>query len=84
MHERELTRQRMLRRAEAAEYVRESWGYPLAARTLAKLACIGGGPPFRRATRFPLYEVRHLDEWVRAKLTRTVRSTSEYPEAAPK
>ena len=75
---------RMLRRAEAAEYVRERWGYPLAPRTLAKLACVGSGPTFRRATRFPLYEVRDLDEWVRAKLTRPVRSTSEYPEAAPK
>jgi len=70
---------RMLRRAEAAEYIRESWGYPLAARTLAKLACIGGGPRFRRASRFPLYEKEDLDAWVRAKLTRPVRSTSEYP-----
>lgn len=72
---------RMLRRAEAADYVRERWGYPLSPRTLAKLACIGGGPTFRRASRFPLYEVKDLDEWVRAKLTRPVRSTSEYPEA---
>jgi hypothetical protein len=83
MHERELTRQRMLRRAEAAEYVRESWGYPLAARTLAKYACIGGGPKFRRASRFPLYNKEDLDAWVRAKLTRPVRSTSEYPGVTP-
>jgi hypothetical protein len=74
---------RMLRRAEAAEYVRECWGYPLATRTLAKLACVGGGPRFRRASRFPLYEVKDLDAWVRAKLTQPVRSTSEYPETAP-
>jgi hypothetical protein len=71
--------QRLLRRTEAAEYVQERWGYPLAPRTLAKLACIGGGPTFRRASRFPLYEVKDLDAWVRAKLTRPVRSTSEYP-----
>jgi hypothetical protein len=83
MHERELTGQRMLRRAEAAEYVRDRWGYPLAARTLAKMAVTGGGPTFRRASRFPLYEVKDLDEWVRAKLTRPVRSTSEYPETTP-
>jgi hypothetical protein len=83
MHERDLTRQRMLRRAEAAEYVRESWGYPLAARTLAKLACIGGGPTFRRASRFPLYDKEDLDAWVRAKLTRPIRSTSEYSAGKP-
>jgi len=75
---------RMLRRSEAARYVENRWGYPLSPRTLAKLACVGGGPTFRRATRFPLYEVKDLDAWVRAKLTRPVRSTSEYPEVAPK
>ena len=74
----------MLRRAEAAEYVQERWGYPLAPRTLAKLACIGGGPTFRRASRFPLNDKGDLDAWARAKLTRPVRSTSEYGEAAPK
>ena len=75
---------RMLRRTEAADYVQERWGYPLSPRTLAKLACVGGGPTFRRASRFPLYEVKDLDTWVRTKLTRPVRSTSEYPGAARK
>jgi hypothetical protein len=74
---------RMLRRTEAADYVQERWGYPLSPRTLAKLACVGGGPTFRRASRFPLCEIKDLDSWVRAKLTRPVRSTSEYPEATP-
>ena len=72
---------RMLRRAEAANYVQERWGYPLAARTLAKLACVGGGPVFRRASRYPLYTIDDLDQWVRAKLTRPVRTTSEYSGA---
>jgi hypothetical protein len=71
---------RMLRRTEAADYVQDRWGYPLSPRTLAKLACLGGGPKFRRASRFPLYEVKDLDQWIRGKLTRPVRSTSEYPE----
>ena len=74
---------RMLRRTEAADYVQGRWGYPLSPRTLAKLACVGGGPTFRRASRFPLYEVKDLDAWVRSKLTRPVRSTPEYPEATP-
>jgi hypothetical protein len=72
---------RMLRRTEAADYVQERWGYPLSPRTLAKLACVGGGPTFRRASRFPLYERSDLDEWVRSKLSRAVRTTSEYAEA---
>jgi hypothetical protein len=75
------TPRRMLRRTEAADYVQERWGYPLSPRTLAKLACIGGGPTFRRASRFPLYDKGDLDAWIRAKLTRPVRSTTEYPEA---
>jgi hypothetical protein len=84
MHQASPVPTRLLRRAEASEYVQERWGYPLSPRTLAKLACVGGGPTFRRASRFPLYEVKDLDAWVRSKLTRPVRSTSEYPEAAPK
>jgi hypothetical protein len=80
MNDVSLAPRRMLRRVEAAHYVEENWGYPLSPRTLAKLACIGGGPTFRRASRFPLYEVKDLDQWVRTKLTRPVRSTSEYPE----
>jgi hypothetical protein len=83
MNEISYPNRRMLRRIEAAAYVEERWGYPLAPRTLAKLACIGGGPRFRRASRFPLYDKEDLDAWVRAKLTRPLRSTSD-PEAAPK
>src|SRR3974377_2402791 len=84
MHQASPVPTRLLRRAEASEYVQERWGYPLSPRTLAKLACVGGGPTFRRESRFPLYEVKHLDAGVRAKLPRPVRSTSEYPEIAPK
>ena len=38
----------LLRRSEAAAYVKAVWGFPCATRTLAKLAVIGGGPTFRR------------------------------------
>jgi hypothetical protein len=83
MHQASLVPRRLLRRAEASEYVQERWGYPLSPRTLAKLACVGGGPTFRRASRFPLYDKEDLDAWVRAKLTSPVRSTSEYPAGTP-
>jgi hypothetical protein len=77
-----LPRTRLLRRSEAANYVQERWGYPLSPKTLAKLAVVGGGPKFRKASRFPLYEVVWLDEWVRSKLSLPVSSTSDLSRPA--
>jgi hypothetical protein len=68
---------RLLRRAEAAKYLEDELGYPMKPKTLAKLAVEGGGPKFRKAGRFPLYEPAELDEWVALKLSRPVSSTSE-------
>jgi len=67
---------RLLRRAEAAQYVLDKWGYPCSPRTLAKYAVIGGGPPFRKAGRYPLYHPDDLDVWVDGKLSDLVTSTS--------
>jgi hypothetical protein len=78
----ELLRCRLLRRAEAALYVKDSWGIPLSYRTLAKLAVVGGGPEFRKAGRFPLYEPADLDAWAKAKLGPKQRSTSDRSEPA--
>ena len=72
--------QRRLRRVEAARYIEDRWNYPCSALTLAKLAVTGGGPPFRKAGRYPLYDPPHLDEWVRSKLSRVVKSTSDLGE----
>jgi hypothetical protein len=69
--------QRMLRRAEAAQYARDTWGLPCATRTLAKLAVLGGGPLFRKAGRIPLYDPVDIDTWVSAKLGPKQRSTSD-------
>ena len=68
----------LLRRKAAAEYLRQRWGIPCSEKTLAKLACIGGGPMYRRFGRIPLYEAADLDEFAQAKLGKPVRSTSEY------
>jgi hypothetical protein len=68
----------LLRRQQAAEYVREKWGVPCAYKTLAKLAVVGGGPPFVRWQRVPLYDPVDLDTWVRSKLSRPCKSTSDY------
>ena len=68
---------RLLRRVEASKYIVETYNVPCSPKTLAKLACIGGGPPFRLAGRFPLYPVSGLDEWAQSKIGPLVRSTSE-------
>jgi hypothetical protein len=74
---------RMLRRVEAAQYVRDTHNIPCSPKTLAKLACVSSeGPPFRLAGRFPLYPVSGLDAWARAKIGPLVRSTSEAQNAA--
>jgi hypothetical protein len=67
-----------LRRKAAAEYLREHRGIPCSPKTLAKLACIGGGPVYRLFGRIPLYTTPDLDEYAEAKVGNPVRSTSEY------
>jgi hypothetical protein len=68
---------RNMRRAEAAHYLREAHGIPCAPATLAKYACIGGGPAFRKAGKFPIYSRDELDAWAKQRLGKLVRSTSE-------
>ena len=50
-----------LRRRAAAEYLREQRRIPCSEKTLAKLACIGGGPVYRLFGRIPLYTSLDLD-----------------------
>jgi hypothetical protein len=69
-----------LRRRAAAFYLREQRGIPCSEKTLAKLACIGGGPVYRLFGRFPLYTSPDLDAYADAKLGKPVRSTSEYED----
>jgi hypothetical protein len=51
----------------------------LAAQTLAKLRCHGGGPPYIKAGRRVVYRVDDLDAWMNA---RRRANTSEYPRSA--
>ena len=67
-----------LRRRAAAEYLREQRGIPFSEKTLAKLACVGGGPLYRLFGRIPLYTSVDLDTYADSKLGKPVRSTSEY------
>ena len=70
-------RPKYFRRQEAAQYVREVWGLPCQPSWLAKLAVVGGGPPFRKAGRTPLYAPDDLDRWVECRIGDTRSSTSD-------
>jgi len=66
-----------LRRNEAAAYLRSRYGFGTS-RSLAKLACVGGGPEYHKAgTKMVLYEPSKLDEWARNRISAAKRSTSE-------
>jgi len=67
-----------LRRDAASEYLRVRWGIPCSKKTLAKLACIGGGPVYRRFGRIPLYTTADLDAFAEGRIGKPVRSTSDY------
>lgn len=69
--------QNYLSRKVASEYLFSTWGIKRSPNYLAKLAVIGGGPPFRKAGRDPLYAPSDLDAWALAKLGPLVRSTAE-------
>ena len=58
-------------------------GFPVAEKTLATKASRGGGPPFQKFGRIPLYRWGDALEWAVSRLSKPVRSTSEL-EAAPR
>jgi hypothetical protein len=68
--------ERRLDRKQAAQLLTDR-GYRTAPATLAKLACIGGGPTFESFGRRPLYRQADLLAWARARTTGPRRSTSE-------
>ena len=68
---------RFLRRADAAVYVCNRYGFPCSRQWLAKLAVIGGGPVFRKAGRFPIYSPADLDAWAQSRIGPAQTSTSE-------
>jgi hypothetical protein len=68
-----------LRRSEAAVYLQNRYG-AYTTETLAKLACVGGGPRFRKLGPYPVYTPEDLDEWAASRMTRAVSSTSELAE----
>lgn len=66
-----------MRRSEASQYLQDQHGVRLAHATLAKLAVVGGGPPFRLDGRFPVYDREALDAYASERLGPLRRSTSD-------
>lgn len=73
-----------LRRKELAAALTAA-GYPIAASTLATLACRPGktgSPPFRLFGRVPLYEWGSALTWAEGRMSASRRGTSEADAAA--
>jgi len=66
-----------LRRHQAANFLQANYGFGTT-ETLAKLACVGGGPRFRKLGRFPVYTKDDLDDWAKSRLSEPVTSTAEF------
>lgn len=71
-----MTSKPRLRRKEAATYLLNNHGVPIAVATLAKMATVGGGPNITYFGRVPLYATEDLDAWAAKKLESPVSSTS--------
>ena len=68
-------RKEYLTRGQAAEYCIKQ-GLPVSPKTLAKYACVGGGPKFRKSgTTRVIYKIEDLDEWIERRLSKTFSST---------
>jgi hypothetical protein len=66
----------LLRRDACAEALTEA-GYPVSPKTLATKASRGGGPPFQKFGRIPLYTWGEALAWAESRLSAPMRSTSE-------
>lgn len=68
-----------MRRGLASRYLAEVHGVQLAPATLAKLACLGGGPRYMKDGLYPLYPAECLDEFAASRLGPLRASSSETP-----
>lgn len=67
---------KFLNRSGAAAYLKAKTGM-YTSDTLARLACYGGGPRFRRMGRVPIYMVEDLDAWIDSKTTELLISNHQ-------
>ena len=57
-------------------------GLPIEPNTFCKMRCVGGGPPFQKWGRTPVYSLTLADRWIEERLGALRQSTSEPGEAA--
>lgn len=68
---------RLMKRIDASAYLLNEWGIGRSAKTLAKYATTGDGPPFRKDGKNALYASADLDVFARSILSPLVKSTAE-------
>ena len=64
------------RRGKLVEKLNEA-GFPITKATLETMACRGGGPPFRKFGRYPLYRFSEALAWANARMGESRSSTSD-------
>lgn len=66
-----------MRRKMASDYLLAEHGVQLSPATMAKQAVVGGGCPYRRDGRYPVYDRVDLDAYAVERLGPLRRSTSD-------
>jgi hypothetical protein len=59
---------RYLRRTEASAPLKQALGVTVAEATLAKMTCLGHGPPVEYFGRVPVYREDRLLDWGRSRI----------------
>jgi hypothetical protein len=72
-----------LRRNEASEYLKSTWGIVRRPSTLAKYASLGGGPKIQYVGKIPTYTPVELDIWAKALLSPPCSSTADRSDRDP-
>ena len=68
--------QKFFRRKDAGPYLKSTYGFG-SEKSLAKFACTGGGPEYRKVGPMVIYEKVKLDEWALDQIGAPIRHTSE-------
>jgi len=72
-----MTEQKFLTRRQAATYLTDTMGLPVAERTLSKLSTLGGGPKYRKFGNRVLYTPTDLTTWAQSKLSNVLNNSSQ-------
>lgn len=70
-------RKALLNTPELASLLKDVIGLPVAKKSLEKMRCVGGGPPFQRFGRDVRYPREAALGWAFAKLSAPMSSTSQ-------